>query len=272
MRPLDLPAVREALCRTYSASPDDAIGAVSAFQRGLREATLFWAAQDVVDIARDVAGREITEHRWVAEDRPAPSGFLVAEGGLSELPVWRSTSRAPTQAITWAPHPDGLELLFLVHRSAVDDLRSGHRSGPPLPPLVVNDGLVVPVQDSWQPLGTVTLPIVRRVVAEVQACWALLRAPVVETAPATPDSAPPTPRRSRPEPPVTVIQLRRAQPTPARGEHAGRWRHRWVVRMHPRWQAYGPGRSQRRRVLVGPYVKGPAGAPLLHREHVHLWR
>lgn len=272
MRPLDLPAVRAALLRAAPGTADGAAStdpALAAFRRGLGESELFWATADMINLARDVAAREITDMRWLPEDRPALSGLLVAEGGFSELPVWRSAERAPTQALAWAPHPDGLVLTFLVHRGEVEHLRGRRLSGPPL---VVTDGLVVPVEEDWQPLSALPLPITRAVVAEVQACWALLRTPVVDTAPAGPGSAPPpTQRPATPESPVTVIQLRRA-PSGRGGQSDRRWQHRWVVRMHARWQACGPGRSQRRRILVGPYVKGPAAAPMLAREHVHLWR
>lgn len=40
------------------------------------------------------------------------------------------------------------------------------------------------------------------------------------------------------------------------------WSCRWVVRPHFRSQPYGPGRTLRRTILVGPYVKGPDDKPL----------
>lgn len=74
-------------------------------------------------------------------------------------------------------------------------------------------------------------------------------------------------------PRVRVMALR-----PQEGTHAadvagepgeGReYRHRWVVRPHWRWQAHGKGRAERKLILVGPYVKGPEGAPLLGGERV----
>lgn len=43
------------------------------------------------------------------------------------------------------------------------------------------------------------------------------------------------------------------------------YHHRWIVSGHFRNQPYGPGGSLRRRQWIPPYIKGPAGAPLLNR-------
>ena len=48
------------------------------------------------------------------------------------------------------------------------------------------------------------------------------------------------------------------------------WRHRWMVTPHFRAQPYGPGRQQRKQILIGPYMKGPEGAPVLGTDRV--WR
>lgn len=44
------------------------------------------------------------------------------------------------------------------------------------------------------------------------------------------------------------------------------WRHQWVVSMHKRKQWFGPIHDRRQRIIfVGPYIKGPAGAPMKPR-------
>lgn len=48
--------------------------------------------------------------------------------------------------------------------------------------------------------------------------------------------------------------------------------HRYVVRGFWRHQPCGPMRSRRRLTWVGPYVRGPRGAPLVVRETVRVWR
>lgn len=55
------------------------------------------------------------------------------------------------------------------------------------------------------------------------------------------------------------------------GEHrAVDWQQRWIVRPHWRQQAYGPARSLRRPMLIGPYVKGPADKPLIVKDTVQV--
>lgn len=70
---------------------------------------------------------------------------------------------------------------------------------------------------------------------------------------------------------VTVIRLRREVSSLGRepGESHVEWQHRWIVRGHWRWQAYGPGRTERRRIWINPFVKGPEGAPLKQSEKVY---
>ena len=55
------------------------------------------------------------------------------------------------------------------------------------------------------------------------------------------------------------------------GGSAGRqYRVRWVVRAHWRWQAHGPGRQERKLILIPPHIKGSPDAPLIGGERV--WR
>lgn len=70
--------------------------------------------------------------------------------------------------------------------------------------------------------------------------------------------------RARPPADVRVVALRRAaSPTAGTGQ-AGQTQghHRWVVRMHKVNQWY-PSLGQHRVLFRGPYLKGPAGKPLL---------
>lgn len=72
---------------------------------------------------------------------------------------------------------------------------------------------------------------------------------------------------------VTVVQLRR---TDHAGEELGgssiQWSHRWIVRGHWRWQVYGPGRTERRRIWISPFIKGPAGKPIIANPKVYDMR
>ena len=78
------------------------------------------------------------------------------------------------------------------------------------------------------------------------------------------------------EPPsVQVVALRRSarsEPSPAdgpRAEGARNYGCRWIVRGHPRLQACGPGRKDRKLIWVEAHVAGPDDKPLRTREKVY---
>jgi len=69
---------------------------------------------------------------------------------------------------------------------------------------------------------------------------------------------------------VTVVQLRRtANEGRTEGESSIEWSHRWLVRGHWRWQPYGPGKTQRRRIWIHAFVKGPEDKPLMVNPKVY---
>lgn len=79
------------------------------------------------------------------------------------------------------------------------------------------------------------------------------------------------------EPPsVQVIALRKSyrEPTgeakPTTGDGTTRqYHHKWVVSGHPRLQACGPNRADRKLIWIDPYPKGNPDAPLLVRKRVY---
>lgn len=72
-------------------------------------------------------------------------------------------------------------------------------------------------------------------------------------------------------PKVTVIRLRREEShyEPRDGESLVEWHHRWIVRGHWRWQACGAGRTERKRIWIAPFIKGPESAPIKQSEKVY---
>jgi hypothetical protein len=69
---------------------------------------------------------------------------------------------------------------------------------------------------------------------------------------------------------VTVIQLRRLEGVSrGAGETQVEWQHRWMVRGHWRNQAFGTGRSERRRIWIHPFWKGDPNAPVTQTEKVY---
>jgi hypothetical protein len=73
----------------------------------------------------------------------------------------------------------------------------------------------------------------------------------------------------RPTDPVRVTQLRSfSELGHANQQQRREYRHRWVVRMHKVRQWY-PGEGVHKIIWRGPYMKGPANAPLLSGERVN---
>ena len=71
-------------------------------------------------------------------------------------------------------------------------------------------------------------------------------------------------------PQVSVITLRRpASPHRQDGESQVEWQHSWMVRGHPRWQAYGPGRKERKLIWINPHLKGDPSKPLVQTTKVY---
>jgi hypothetical protein len=68
---------------------------------------------------------------------------------------------------------------------------------------------------------------------------------------------------------VSVIQLRRTEYQQSDEHGSVDWQHRWIVRGHWRWQAYGAGRQERKRIWVNPFIKGPEGKPFMQSEKLY---
>ena len=78
-------------------------------------------------------------------------------------------------------------------------------------------------------------------------------------------------RNNRPLPDYSVRTIYVTAEPPAAGTAKTKdveYHHRWIVSGHFRNQPYGPGGSLRRRQWIPPYIKGPAGAPLLNRTKI----
>lgn len=124
----------------------------------------------------------------------------------------------------------------------------------------------------------------------VLAAWTLLSQPrLVTHGQAAPTKAErrAAQRRQQPEPPtVAVVSLRReaagqqaaverAEAEQADAARTGRrYSHRFMVGMPNgtyAMRACGPGRTQRRKVYIAPYEKGPEGAPLVIKDKVYRW-
>lgn len=71
---------------------------------------------------------------------------------------------------------------------------------------------------------------------------------------------------------VRIVQLRKlereAPETPVGGHRKVEWSCQWPVTAHAKMQPYGPGRSLRKLIIVGPFLKGPPDKPLRVRQEV----
>lgn len=105
------------------------------------------------------------------------------------------------------------------------------------------------------------------------AFWRLCAQEVAEVSDAPVNhSARVTAERAGVAPEVRVVNVRTTD-RPADSDPAGGrdWHHRWVVRMHKVRQWY-PSEQRHKIIYRGPYVKGPAGKPLLGGEVVRAVR
>ncbi|MBS9532400.1 hypothetical protein KIH27_02215 [Mycobacterium sp. M1] len=72
---------------------------------------------------------------------------------------------------------------------------------------------------------------------------------------------------------VSVIDIRAPRAAHAStvggGHHPITHDHRWTVRGHWRRQPFGPGRTQRRRIWIDPFVCGPEDRPIRNPVRVH---
>lgn len=105
----------------------------------------------------------------------------------------------------------------------------------------------------------------------LMAFFSLLASPgVTETHHLTPSPNKSARRREGDVSAVRLIYLRGSETQDHHGDSPREYHHRWVVTGHWRSQPYGPGRSLRRATWIRPHVKGPADAPLLTGEKVHV--
>jgi hypothetical protein len=140
------------------------------------------------------------------------------------------------------------------------DWLPGHAAGTPIPDAPRGN----------DPVAIASMIEDRKMMA---ALWALTKTSIVSTT----VMHPPRPVMRRSERRGLDAKVKVLRLGGARTAHAGvptetqrDWKHQWVVRPHWRWQAHGPRHTERKLILVGPYTKGPADAPLLGAERV--WR
>lgn len=242
---------------------------------------LFWVQQDMAALAVH-AGEQLAAARWATADRPSPCGLLFWQDGIGHLDA--EGVQVPVEACAWGPYNGELLVWLLMSRArlvaevaplaekfTLDESR--------MPPLLPIYGGAIPITDEPLSMMEIDPQLPRTVVAALASAWLLMQQPLLIDRTRERADKPTVRAYARdglPSPEVTVVDLRR-QYTPQDQdqdlERPGRhYKHRWIVSGHWRDQAYGPGRSLRRKTWVPSYVKGPEGAPLLSTEKVNVWR
>jgi hypothetical protein len=299
-----LPEVRSRLLRflTVEAATEwaplirtsaDSVELAAAEARRVRTSELFWVASDLVELA-EAAGGALPAFRLTPEDLPAPCGLLVwdrAGGNPEDTPV----------AVTWGPggEPDGGPRsgvavgiwldgarVAAAHEDAAGSPDGYSGVGDPEERAEMARRRLLYFADAWIPwAGEPTewedhwydqpdrLAVARTLIAT----WLLMGQTIVSERPVRtqPVERRRLVRRGDPVGDVRYVALRRlVRRENSEGEtprsNVSR-HHRWWTRGHWRDQWY-PSEDRHRPIWISAHVRGPDGAPLLHRETVHTLR
>lgn len=264
-----LPAVRDALAARARARLEERGDWGPVWRRlmerawgaaeSLSTAPLWWVSEGMEGAACELA----RDDGWDAQVMPStPSGLVCF---ARDLPDWVSEALPhPVRAIQWTSAEErrgdravldvGVSL-YTADRAACDAAGGG------IPLAMMDASEVAHASD--------------RAIRLLDAMWLLSSQAVeVDRAAGSPPGGPGSGRGPDPMARTVKVLVLREMRSPAGGAGVQRRApaHRYVVRGFWRHQPCGPMRSQRRLTWVGPYVRGPEGAPLVVRETVRVWR
>ncbi len=277
---------------------DVAYELVAAMSNHVQYAYPYYVTKDMSLLVQHAADGLDDEDLWDASLAPTSSGFVRFERPIEMQDVRGTTMLA--HWMTWGPveaqhntpgtlvtvwndtrDPDevvkglieqfGRNLFHQVtgHWSIIGGtaMAYGIKLGPALIP--------VPEQyaDTLESQGVTPTPFtsVERI---VHALWLMLGQTIVNTR----EEEVPSKRRHKAKQMnlpsrVTIIDLRRMESNhPVTGQSHIEWNHRWITRGHWRWQAYGPGRLERKRIWIHDFIKGPEDKPLVVTDKIYALR
>ncbi|OXN00512.1 hypothetical protein [Bifidobacterium vansinderenii] len=231
----------------------------------LATSPLWWVSRDMKTVCVDTV---VNGPRPPATEFPTVSGFIVFEDGF----IVRSdeVGEILVDAVSWEQDysevdSDGLPgVMFRLFSSDHRVTMSGRLLDASLP-----IGPMANIHDD---------DVDRAVLAMMQTAFALMDQPsVTAVAEHRWDDRRdgPQPKSLRLAPKVKMIVLReapKARTTDGENGTSGVLTHRFIVRGFYREQPYGPNHSLRRRQWIPPFVKGPAGTPLIVKDSVRIWR
>lgn len=227
------------------------------------KAPLWWVSRDMKTLCVDTV---VNGPMPPATRLPTSTGLIVFEGGF--VVEGEHGHDVPVDAVFWqevADHVDGNGLPGLIIRLYGSDPK--HAIAKPMDRTLP----ILPLASQADKIDTGSI-------AMMQTALALMNQPSVTSVGEhrwDPRSDGPQPGSLRLAPKVKMIVLRE-HPHPGiatTGEAgSGRFTHRFIVRGFYRNQAYGRDHALRRRQWIPPFVKGPAGTPLIVKDSVRIWR
>lgn len=241
---------------------------------GVEVAELFWVTRDMAQVAMDAAG-DIPDVTLEGLP-PAQQGLIIFDEGA--LPSGRQ--RGMLRGFVWSVLGTTVSIRYLAALDRDTAVRMAESVSIP----------AVEAPDVWQSESGITLPMddlvaleeittdedYRGMVALLVATWSLMSNPTVAESRQWREARSKQAAKRRPPALVTTIALRQMRhvtdPDSESDSRSWSYQHRFVVRGHWKQQPYGPDRALRRTTWVASYIKGPEGAPLMPREHVHVWR
>lgn len=269
----------------------------------LNAAALYSMTADMTRLAI-AAATSVSDWSVTPDDLPAEQGLIVFDHPIGQYtnPIgsvdivacsWgRSPHCEPDDGAVWltfwsARNTAGLTEHFAAQGEDAERVDTAIADIPPL--LWDNEALLC--WDAGQPeipmqtravatkdiSGIVAAPTTLPWIQIIRAAWVIITQPNISEV--TEQQAPRPERRraeraGRPLAPVRVVSIhRRANPDQGGtqdGDHGRKIGVRFLVGAHIRNQAYGPGRTQRRRILILPHWRGPEDGPVHHSDRVNL--
>jgi hypothetical protein len=261
--------------------------------RHLEAAEAFYVTKDMSTLVQHAADGLEDEDLWDASLAPTGCGFVRFEKPLVMMDVRGTTMLA--HWMTWGPVDGGtlitvwndvrdpddvVKLLFSQFGEGMVRRVTGHWSllggtamhfGRSLGPAMI------PVPEQYAEAlrnEGITPTAFSSVERLVHALWLMLGQTIVSTREeSVRDKYRHHAKRMNLPSRVTIIDLRRMEGAGREpGESHIEWQHRWLVRGHWRWQACGTNYSERRRIWVNGFVKGPEDKPLVVTDKVYALR
>ena len=237
---------------------------------------VFWIDPDFTALAAHAA-RDLPDVRIEQVEMPASDGLLVWHTPIYQPVEPHTGLTVPIVAAQWGPIPGGVWITFYTPAETL--LQGQQPTELELQGLRERVGWLAPVSSGaglrfGQPYAP-SSEQTRVMLCSLIATWILSTQPDAEVTeePADKATRKAYKRANRPAPTVRLVRLRRKQQARQDSFDSTTTRvytRRWWVAGFFRQQPYGPGRALRRRTYVRPHIKGPADAPLILTDQVHV--